>query len=69
MQGDEPLTDPTRIVVSAYLLAAVCVVVPLALIGALFAGVVLLRRSRRAEGLGVIAVAIACTVLGILLIR
>ena len=52
---------------AAYLLAAISVLVPLALLGALFAGVALARRNRRAEGLGVIAVGVAATVLGIVL--
>jgi hypothetical protein len=50
--------------VVAYLLAIICVVVPLALFGALFAGIALARRNRRAEGLGVIAVGVAATALG-----
>jgi hypothetical protein len=50
-------------------LAAVCLLVPLALIGALFAGVVLMRRNRMAEGAGVIALGVACTALGLLLLR
>ena len=53
----------------AYLLAIVCLLVPLALIGALFAGVALMRRNRPADGWGVIAVAVVATVLGVLLLR
>ena len=56
-------------VVVAYLLALVCALVPLALVGALFAGVALMRRGRPNDGLGVIAVGVACTVLGVLLLR
>ena len=55
--------------VIAYLLAAVCLLVPLALIGALFAGAALLRRNRPADGVGVIVVAVIATVLGIVLLR
>jgi hypothetical protein len=51
--------------VVAYLLAIICLLVPLALIGALFAGVVLVRRNRPADGAGVIAVAVLATALGI----
>jgi hypothetical protein len=53
----------------AYLLAAVCLLVPLALIGAVFAGIVLMRRNRPVEGAGVIALGIACTALGLVLWR
>jgi hypothetical protein len=51
--------------VVAYLLAGVCLLVPLALVGALFAGVALIRRNRPADGAGVIAVALLATALGI----
>ena len=56
-------------VVVAYVLAAVCLLVPLALVGALFAGFVLMRRNRQLEGAGVIALGIACTALGVALFR
>ncbi len=55
--------------VVAYLLAAICALVPLALIGALFAGVVLIRRNRARDGIGVIALGVACTALGLALWR
>ena len=54
-------------VVVAYILAAVCLLVPLALVGALFAGIVLMRRNRPREGAGVIALGVACTALGLVL--
>lgn len=60
---------PPRIVAVAYLLAAVCAVVPLAVLGALFAGVVLVKRGLRGHGAGVIALAFACTALGVVLLR
>ncbi len=53
----------------AYLLAAVCLLVPLALVGALFAGVALIRRNRPADGAGVIVVGVLATVLGVVLLR
>jgi hypothetical protein len=56
-------------VVVAYVVAAVCLLVPLALIGALFAGVVLMRRNRALEGAGVIALGVVATALGLLLLR
>jgi hypothetical protein len=57
------------VVVVAYLLAIVCVLVPLALAGALFAGIALIRRGRPADGAGVIAVGALATALGIALLR
>ena len=60
--------DPPRVVVVAYLLALVCLLVPLALIGAAFAGVALMRRNRPVDGAGVIVVAIASTAFGILIL-
>jgi hypothetical protein len=57
------------VVVVAYLLAIVCLLVPLALVGALFAGVALMRRNRAADGAGVIAVALLATALWIVLLH
>lgn len=65
--AEEPLAP--RLVAVAYLLAAVCVVVPLAVIGAIFAGVVVLNRGPRAHGIAVIALSIACAAIGIALLR
>lgn len=66
--SEEPLAqDPPRVVVMAYLLALVCLLLPFALVGAMFAGVVLMRRNRVAEGLGVLALAVACTAVGVAL--
>ena len=45
-----------------------CLLVPLALAGALFAGVALMRRNRPADGAGVIVVALLATGLGIVLL-
>ena len=53
----------------AYVLAAVCLVVPLALVGALFAGIVLMRRNRPLEGAGVLVLGVACTAVGVALLR
>lgn len=62
---DAPLPPlPGRVVAAAYVLALVTLLVPLAVFGALFAGVVLIRRERPLAGAGVIAVGIACVVLG-----
>jgi hypothetical protein len=62
---EPPLRDPTRVVVAAYLLAAVCLLVPLAVVGAAFAGVVLARRDRPGAGAGVIVLALVCTGLAV----
>ena len=58
-----------RVVVVAYLLAALCVLVPFALVGALFAGVALARRNRPRDGVGVVALGLACTALWFVLWR
>ena len=63
------LRDPPRLVAAAYLLAAVCLLVPLAAVGAVFAGVVLTRRNRPGSGAAVIALAVVCTALGVTLLR
>jgi hypothetical protein len=53
--------------VVAYLLAAVCVLAPLAVVGAVFAGVALMRRNRPRDGAQVIALGLACTALGLVI--
>ena len=53
----------------AYLLAAICLVVPLAVVGAIFAGVVVANRGLRRHGIAVIALAIACAAGGVLMMR
>jgi hypothetical protein len=63
----EPL--PPRIVAVAYLLAAICAVVPLAVVGAIFAGVVVANRGLRGHGTAVIVLAIACAALGVVLLQ
>jgi hypothetical protein len=57
------------VVAAAYLLAALSLLVPLAVVGAVFAGAVLLRRGRPAEGAGVIALGVACAALGVTVLR
>ena len=53
----------------AYLLAVVCFLIPLALVGALFAGVALMRRNRQADGAGVLVVAVVATAAGLILLH
>ena len=61
--------DPPGVVVAAYLLAALCVLVPLAVVGAVFAGIVLARRNRPGDGARVLVLAVACTALGVAALR
>lgn len=63
------VSDPARVVAAAYLLAAVCLVVPFAVVGALFAGFALTRRNRVVDGLGVIALGLVCTALAVTVVR
>jgi hypothetical protein len=67
--GLEPAPEeiPTRLVVIAYILALVCTVAPLAVLGAGFAGAVLFTRGRRAAGAGVVVAAAVCAAVGIVL--
>ena len=50
-------------------MALVSMLVPLALLGAAFAGVALMRRNRPVDGAGVIVVAVAATAFGIFALR
>jgi hypothetical protein len=65
----EPLPQdlPPRFVAIAYVLALVCLITPLAILGVGFAGTVLFRRGRRLEGAGAIVVGAICVVVGFLL--
>ncbi len=65
--AEDPL-EP-RLVAVAYLLAAVCLILPLAVVGAIFAGIVVRNRGQRGHGIAVIALSIACAVIGIALLR
>jgi len=56
---------PARLIVIAYAIALLCVLLPLAVIGAGFAGAVIFQRGRRVEGAGVIAVAIVCVAIAV----
>ncbi|MEA2218015.1 MAG: hypothetical protein QOJ35_641 [Solirubrobacteraceae bacterium] len=60
---------PPRLVVVAYAIAVVCLVAPLAVLGAGFAGAALFTRGRRAAGAGVVAVAVLCAALGATVLR
>ena len=63
--SDEPPPLPGRVVAAAYVLALLTLLVPFAVLGAAFAGVVLVRRGRPGAGAGVLLVGAACVVLGL----
>jgi hypothetical protein len=69
MTGETPPRDPARVVAAAYLLAVISTLVPLAVVGAIFAGVVLIRRNRPREGAGVIVLGLLCAGLGVTVLR
>jgi hypothetical protein len=66
---DGPLPVRPQAVVAAYLLAALCVLIPLAVVGSTFAGAVLWRRELRTHGAAVIGAGVACMVFGITALR
>jgi hypothetical protein len=66
---DGPLPVRPQVVVVAYLLAALCLLIPLAVVGSTFAGAVLWRRGLRPHGAAVTALGIACTAVGVTLLR
>jgi hypothetical protein len=59
-----PQEIPQRMVGIAYVLALVCLVAPLAILGSGFAGALLFTRGRRQEGAGVLVVSVVCAVAG-----
>lgn len=66
---DAPLPVRPQAVVVAYLLAALCLLIPLAVVGSTFAGAVLWRRGLRPHGAAVIALGLACTAVGVTVLR
>lgn len=66
---DGPLPVRPQAIVVAYLLAALCLLIPLAAIGSTFAGAVLWRRGLRQHGAAVVALGIACSVFGATALR
>ncbi len=55
---------PPRMVAIAYVLALLCLVTPLTVLGSGFAGAVLFTRGMRREGAGVIVVSVICVAVG-----
>jgi hypothetical protein len=66
---DGPLPVRPQTVVVAYLLAALCLLIPLAVVGSTFAGTVLWRRGLRPHAAGVVGLGIACMVFGVTALR
>ena len=64
-----PLPLRPQAVVAAYLLAALCLLVPLAVVGSTFAGTVLWRRGLRTHGAAVLGLGIAAVVFGVTALR
>lgn len=67
--SDGPLPVRAQAIVVAYLLAALCLLVPLAVVGSTFAGTVLWRRGLRAHGAAVVGLGLACALLGVTALR
>jgi hypothetical protein len=65
--AEQPPELAPRVIVAGYLIALVCVIVPAAVVGALFASAALFTRRRRAAAAGVLVVGIACTAAGVAL--
>ena len=59
---------PPRLIAVAYVLALTCMLVPLGVLLAGFAALVLVRRGQPQHGLGVLVVAVAATAFGILVL-
>ena len=66
---DEPLPMRPQVIVAGYLLAALCLLIPLAIVGSTFAGSVLWRRGLRNHGAAVIGLGIACVAFGVAALR
>lgn len=66
---DGPLSLRTQVVVAGYLLAALCLLVPLAVVGSTFAGVVLWRRGLSLHGAVVVGLGVACAAVGVMALR
>ena len=66
---DGPLPVRSSAVVAAYLLAALCLLIPLAVVGSTFAGIVLWRRGLRSHGAAVVGLGVACSVFGVAALR
>jgi hypothetical protein len=68
MDDGPPFMRP-QVVVAAYLLAALCLLIPLAVIGSTFAGTVLWRRGLHTHGAAVVGLGIAGVMFGVTALR
>jgi hypothetical protein len=66
---DGPLPVRPQAVAAAYLLAALCLLIPLAVVGSTFAGIVLYRRGLRPHATAVVVLGVACMVFGATALR
>jgi hypothetical protein len=66
---DGRLPVPPQAVIAAYLLALLCVLIPLSVVGSTSAGIVLWRRGLGPHGLAVIGVGFACTAFAVTVLR
>jgi hypothetical protein len=69
MDDDGPLPVRPSAVVAAYLLSALCLLIPLAVVGSTFAGIVLWRQGLRSHGAAVVGLGVACGVFGVAALR
>lgn len=59
-----------EVVAAAYLLAVLCLLIPLAVVGSTFAGTVLWRRGGlRPHGVAVVGLGVTCAVFGVTALR
>lgn len=68
MDADRPSVRPQAIV-AAYLLAVLCLLIPLSVVGSTYAGAVLARRGLRAHGATVLVLGVVCTAVAVLILR
>ena len=66
---DGRLPVPPQAVLAAYLLALLCLLIPLSVVGSTFAGIVLWRRGVGPHGLAVIILGIVCTITAVTTLR
>ena len=66
---DAPFEIRPQAIVAAYLLAVLCLLIPLSVVGSTFAGVVLLRRGLPTHGAAVVLLGIVCTTIAVTLLR
>ncbi len=67
--AEGPLPVRPQAIAAAYGLAALCLLVPLAVVGSTFAGVVLWGRGSRRHGAAVLGLGVACMALGVSALR